>query len=71
MLLYDVTNERSFVSVREWIEAVDVSQKKCTKKNNDEIFESKIYPFVVFDSKNLFISDIGCRRETHSNNVMC
>lgn len=25
MLLYDVTNERSFLSVRQWIEAVDVS----------------------------------------------
>ena len=25
MLLYDVTNERSFVAVRDWIEAVDVS----------------------------------------------
>ena len=25
MLLYDVTSERSFVAVREWIEAVDVS----------------------------------------------
>ena len=25
MLLYDVTNERSFMSVREWVEAVDVS----------------------------------------------
>jgi Ras and EF-hand domain-containing protein len=26
MLLYDVTNERSFLSVRQWIEAVDVSE---------------------------------------------
>ena len=25
MLLYDVTNERSFLSVRQWIDAVDVS----------------------------------------------
>ena len=25
MLLYDVTNERTFLSVRQWIEAVDVS----------------------------------------------
>ena len=25
MLLYDVTSEQSFVAVREWIEAVDVS----------------------------------------------
>jgi hypothetical protein len=24
MLLYDVTNERSFLSVRQWIDAVDV-----------------------------------------------
>ena len=26
MLLYDITNERSFLSVREWIDAVDVSE---------------------------------------------
>ena len=26
MLLYDVTSDRSFMSVRQWIEAVDVSQ---------------------------------------------
>ena len=26
MLLYDVTNERSFLSVRQWIDAVDVSK---------------------------------------------
>ena len=25
MLLYDVTSDRSFLSVRQWIEAVDVS----------------------------------------------
>ena len=46
MLLYDVTNERSFVSVREWIEAVDVSQKVVTKRMNHETFKSKIYPLV-------------------------
>ena len=28
MLLYDVTNEHSFVAVKEWIEAVDVSYLK-------------------------------------------
>lgn len=27
MLLYDVTNERSFLNVRQWIQAIDVS--KC------------------------------------------
>lgn len=31
MLLYDVTSERSFVAVREWIEAVDVSYSILTK----------------------------------------
>ena len=30
MLLYDVTNERSFVAVRDWIEAVDVSYETIT-----------------------------------------
>ena len=30
MLLYDVTNERSFVAVRDWIEAVDVSYNTIT-----------------------------------------
>ncbi len=28
MLLYDVTNERSFLSVRQWIDAVDVSMNR-------------------------------------------
>ena len=27
MLLYDVTSDRSFLSVRQWIEAVDVSSQ--------------------------------------------
>ena len=27
MLLYDVTSDRSFLSVRQWVEAVDVRNK--------------------------------------------
>ena len=33
MLLYDVTSDRSFLSVRQWIEAVDVSLILIPKKS--------------------------------------
>ena len=33
MLLYDVTNERSFLSVRQWIDAVDVSMNSFFPAN--------------------------------------
>ena len=33
MLLYDVTNERSFLSVRQWIDAVDVSMSSFFPAN--------------------------------------
>ena len=31
MLLYDITSEKSFLSVREWIDAVDVSEMRNKK----------------------------------------
>ncbi len=34
MLLYDVTNERSFLSVRQWIDAVDVSNRQTDKQTD-------------------------------------
>ena len=61
MLLYDVTNEQSFVAVREWIEAVDV-RLFSTTENIKYSYEVKLKRLkeLIF----VFDYDLGCGRKT-------
>ena len=67
MLLYDVTSERSFVAVREWIEAVDVSfyiNRLCIA--NFFIKHMSQINLALFNT----VTKTGGRRETSTDNAL-
>ena len=67
MLLYDVTSERSFVAVREWIEAVDVScyiSRLCFA--NLFIKHMSHINLALFNT----VTTTGGRRETSTDNAL-
>ena len=68
MLLYDVTSEQSFVAVREWIEAVDVSVPSYVQ-SHIQTKEHKFYD-IEFSSYIDKFNNVGCRRKTCSHNAM-
>ena len=68
MLLYDVTSERSFVAVREWIEAVDVSHyiiRLCIAI----FYKSKHMSQINLALFNI-VTTTGGRRETSTYNAL-
>ena len=67
MLLYDVTSERSFVAVREWIEAVDVSCyiiRLCIA--NFSLKHMSQINLALFNT----VTTTGGRRETSTDNAL-
>ena len=70
MLLYDVTSERSFVAVREWIEAVDVSYYTSRLSfANFFIIWSKHMSQINLALFNT-VTTTGGRRETSTDNAL-
>ena len=67
MLLYDVTSERSFVAVREWIEAVDVSYYTSRLSfANFFIKHMSQINLALFNT----VTTTGGRRETSTDNAL-